>query len=77
MEDYLRIHNYLRIHKLTKANIEGNKKLDKIIDDFWTDKSDREIFNDLLELKCIISIDGVNNNDVSSDILERMEDDGK
>ena len=69
--------DYLRIHKLTKANIEGNKMLDKIIDDFWTDKSDREIFNDLLELKCIISIDGVNNNDVSSDILERMEDDGK
>lgn len=69
--------DYLRIHKLTKANIEGNKMLDKIIDDFWTDKSDREIFNYLLELKCIISIDGVNNNDVSSDILERMEDDGK
>lgn len=69
--------DYLRIQKLTKANIEGNKMLDKIINDFWTDKSDREIFNDLLELKCIISIDGVNNNDVSSDILERMEDDGK
>ena len=69
--------DYLRIHKLTKASIEGNKMLNKIIDDFWTDKSDREIFNDLLKLKSIISIDDVNNTDEISDILERMEDDGK
>ena len=69
--------DYLRIHKLTKANIDGNKMLDKIIDDFWTDKSDREIYNDLLKLKSIISIDDVNNTDEISDILERMEDDGK
>ena len=69
--------DYLRIHKLTKANIDGNKMLDKIIDDFWTDKSDREIYNDLLELKSIINIDDVNNIDDISDILERMEDDGK